>query len=140
MDIQLYLKNNNIRSTKGRQSIIKILMDSVEPVGAEYIYNKCKKEGKKVDLSTVYRTLDMLEDKDILTKFPLEDGTYNYILKEKWHKHTIKCELCHKEVEIDCPMIQLKEIIKNKTGFTVIDEQVKFQCLCDECNKNNKIK
>ncbi|KEH99056.1 Fur family transcriptional regulator [Clostridium botulinum] len=140
MNIEKYLKENNIRSTRGRKSILKILIESEEPLDAEYIYDKCRQNKEKVDLSTVYRTLELLEQKDVINKFPLDDGRYNYILKCKWHKHTIKCDFCNKEVEIDCPMIQIKEIIKNKTGFTLLDEEFKFRCVCEECKKDNKNK
>ncbi|KOC43942.1 Fur family transcriptional regulator, partial [Clostridium botulinum] len=52
MNIEKYLKENNIRSTRGRKSILKILIESEEPLDAEYIYDKCRQNKEKVDLST----------------------------------------------------------------------------------------
>ncbi|MCY6370960.1 Fur family transcriptional regulator [Clostridium ganghwense] len=139
MNIEMILKENNIRSTKNRIAIMKVLEESEASVTAEYIFEKCKEKGQKVDLSTVYRTFDLLEEKDILNKFDVGEGKYNYILKNKCHKHTIFCHLCHKEVQIDCPMIQVEEIIKSKTGFTFIEKEIKLRCICEECRMNQPL-
>ncbi|MCY6484537.1 Fur family transcriptional regulator [Clostridium aestuarii] len=138
MEIVLYFKENNIRKTKSRIIILNILQNSNKSVTAEYIFDKCKETGEKVDLSTVYRTLDLFQQKNILNKFDVGNGKYNYILKDKCHKHIIKCELCNKEIEIDCPMMQVEEIIRNKTGFTFIEKEIKLKCVCKQCRENKK--
>lgn len=138
MNVELYLKENKIRTTKSRRIIVQILEESENAVTAEYIYQRCKEYGEKLDLSTVYRTLDLFSEKEIVNKFPIDKGKYNYIFKDKWHKHILKCDCCNKEVEIDCPMLQIEEIIKNRTGFTLIEEEIKLRCICEECRKNKK--
>lgn len=138
MEVEMYLKDNEIRATKGRIIIVRILDESENSVTAEYIHEKCKEYGEKVDLSTVYRTLDLFCDKGIVKRFPIDHGKYKYVFKDKWHKHILKCDCCNREVEIDCPMVQIEEIIKNKTGFTLIEEEIKIRCICEECRKNKK--
>jgi Fur family ferric uptake transcriptional regulator len=102
----------------------------------EYIFEHCKEAGKLIDLSTVYRTLDTFESKDLVNKFDLGDGKYNYLLKEKAHKHIIECSCCHKEQEIDCPMVQIEELIKNKTGYTTMQHELKIKGICEDCKKD----
>lgn len=140
MDLETYLKNNNIKVTKGRLNILEILLNSEDALTVDYIYEQCKKRGLSIDLSTVYRTMEMLENKKIVDKFNLGEGKYNYKIRKEAHKHRLECSLCHKEVEIDCPMLQIEEIIKNKTGFTLMEHDLKIKGICDECktiqNKN----
>lgn len=140
MNIEKLLRENNIRVTKNRVTILKILEKNNKAVTADYIFEICKKNGDKVDLSTIYRTIDLLEEKDILNKFDTGEGKYNYILKNKCHKHILYCDLCHKKIEIDCPLIQVEEIVRNKTGFTFLEKEIKLKCICEECRRKKELK
>lgn len=143
MDYEALLRKRKIKVTRGRIVILKIIENSSQAISADNIYEQCRENGHNVDLSTVYRSLDLFEQKDIVEKFNLGDGKYNYKLKKHNHKHIIECSLCHKEVEIDCPMLPVEEIIKNKTGFVLIEHELKMKAVCEECmkalqGKNNK--
>ena len=138
MDIKLYLKENNIKITRARVFILGMLEKSEAAVSADYIFEKCKEDGGEIDLSTVYRNLELLEIKGILEKFDLGNGRYNYIIKGISHNHTLLCELCHKSVEIDCPMVQIQELIKNKTGFTLLEHDLKLRGICNDCRSKGK--
>jgi len=135
MDIILYLKENNIKVTKARKSILEIILSSEEAINANLIYLLLKKDNIKVDLSTVYRTLDLLESKKILNKFDLGNNMYNYTIIKNAHKHIIQCDLCHKEMVIDCPIPQIEEQIKAKTGITLTESHVYLKGICKECNE-----
>lgn len=139
MDVEKILRENKMRVTKNRISILKILDESDTGVTAEYIFKKARGEKEKIDLSTIYRTLEALDEKDVLNKFDIGEGKYNYILKNKCHKHTIYCHLCHKKIQIDCPLFQVEEIIKNKTGFTFVEKEIKLKCICEECRENETL-
>lgn len=135
MELQDFLKKYNIKVTKGRLSILNILLSESDAVSVDYIYEKCLEEGHAIDLSTVYRTMEIFESKNIVDKFSLGDGKYNYKIKKEVHKHTLECSLCHKEVEIDCPMVQIEELIKNKTGFTLMEHKLSIKGICEDCKK-----
>ena len=136
MDSILYLKNQKMKVTKGRIAIIDKLISSKNAVTVEDIFESCKENDELVDLSTVYRTVDNLESKDLVSKFDLGDGKYSYLLKEKVHKHIIECSCCHKKQEIDCPMVQLEELLKNKMGYSITQHEIKIKGICEECRKN----
>ena len=133
LDIVTILKDNKLKVTKGRIDILEVIINNNCRITAEYIYDQCKKKGNDINLSTVYRTLETLEDKEIINKFDLGDGKYNYVLKDNIHKHILQCNFCHKEVEIDCPMTQIELIIKNKTGFIPIEHELKIKGICEQC-------
>ncbi len=139
LEIKDCLKQYGIKATKGRINILDILCNNDGSISAEFIFEQCKHRKINIDLSTVYRSLELFEKKHIIRKFDLGQGKYNYMLKEEGHKHTLQCKLCHKKVEIDCPMQQIREIIKNSTGFASIDEELNtnLQGICEDC-KNIK--
>lgn len=135
---ETYLKQNRLKITKGRKSFIEILSLSEKAMSAEEIFNQYKNRGVDINLSTIYRNLELFEEKGIVDKFDLGDGKYNYVLKENGHTHIIQCELCHKEIEIDCPMIQIEENLKNKIGFTMMEHEIKIKGICNGCKKNEQ--
>ncbi|ADZ20002.1 Fe2+ or Zn2+ uptake regulation protein [Clostridium acetobutylicum] len=141
MDLKTYLKSHNIKITKCRLKILKILNNANDALTVETIYKICNDNGKFADLSTVYRSLDLFEEKNVVSKVDLGNGKYSYKIKGDTHKHVLKCNMCNKEIEIECPMDQVEEIIKNKTGFVLIDHELKMKALCKDCmDKSNNEK
>lgn len=139
MDVIQCLKQNNLKATKSRIKIMSIIYQSEQCLSAMDIYNKLDIESIDIDLSTVYRTLETLYNHKIVDKFDLGEGKYNYKLKEKGHKHLIECDICHKHVEIDCPMQQVQEYVKAKTGLTLLDSCVNLnRGICKDCSSENK--
>lgn len=145
-NIEEYLRKYNMKVTKPRINILEIFLHSDNVITAQDIFNQCKLKSVNIDLSTIYRSLDLFEDKKIIKKFDLGLNKSTYAIIRKKHKHIVQCKLCHKEVEIDCPMQEIEEIVKNKTGFVLSDEKLDFKLdgICEECRnkllkKNTKI-
>lgn len=130
------LNKNNIKVTKARINIYNILFNSDRALNADEIYKRCIEEGVDLNLSTVYRTLEIYEEKNIVDKVDLGDGHYYYSIKKHSHKHVVECSLCHKEVELNCPMQQFEELIKNQTGFTLLEHELVLKGVCKECKKD----
>lgn len=138
MEWKNYLRNKNIKITKGRIKILDILNKADKALNVQEIYDYCKNCGLNMDLSTVYRSIDLFEHNNILDKVDLGDGKYRYKVKCHNHKHILKCCICHKEIEIDCPMTQVEELIKNETGFVLVDHELKLKAMCKDCiSKHN---
>lgn len=135
MDWEQYLRDRKIKITKARVNVLDILTECDHALTVEDIYELFKLRGLSIDLSTIYRTLEILEDRDIVDKFDLGDGKYNYVIKKGVHKHILQCSLCHKQIEIDCPMLQIEELIRCKTGFTLVEHELKIKGVCEECKK-----
>ncbi len=129
------LKNKGIKITKGRTEILSILKNSENSLSAEKIYQIYKSNNININLSTVYRTLELFEEKEIIEKITLNDGVFSYKLKEKTHRHHLECDICHKEVEIPCPMLQIQELVQNATGFTLTDHDLVMKGVCKDCKK-----
>ncbi|MCR1935171.1 Fur family transcriptional regulator [Clostridium tepidum] len=131
------LKKNNLKVTKGRINILNILMVSNYSLDVESIVKKLQDRNIKLDLSTIYRTLEIFLNKDLIEKFDLGNAKYNFRFKRKKHTHTIQCKVCHKEVQIECPLFHIDEIVNKETGFSSIDHQLKIEGVCENCNKYN---
>lgn len=132
------LKSKGLKITKARVAILDMLSCSKLSLSADEIYEKCKLIGLNINLSTVYRCLESFEDKKIVDKFSNVDGICSYKLKGEEHKHLIRCNVCHKEVEIPCPMRQYEEIVEKETGFTLTEHNLVMNGVCKECRNKKK--
>ena len=134
MTWEIYLKEKGIRITAGRISILNIIQTSDKGLSAESIYTECKKQNNNLNLSTIYRTLELLEEKDVIKKINI-DGPAIYVLRRESHKHILQCDVCHKCVEIPCPMEEIEEAIKAKVGFSLTKHKLELNGICDDCKK-----
>ena len=135
MEVKEIFKANGVKVTKARLLIYDLLKESDRSVTADYIYSKCK----EINLSTVYRTLEVFLEKELVDKFELGDGKSSYKLKNRnIHKHILECDLCHKEIEVPCPMQQIEELLRNQTGFKVKEHNLTLKGICEECINNKK--
>ncbi|EJO5346267.1 transcriptional repressor [Clostridium botulinum] len=131
------LKNNKLKLTKGRINILSILIETPYSLDVDGIFKKLKDKNVSLNLSTVYRTLEIFENKDLIEKFDLGNSKYNFRFKRKKHTHTIQCKVCHKRVQIECPLFHLDEIVNKETGFSNIDHHLKIEGVCESCIKHN---
>ena len=135
MEPKEILKRKEIKITKGRIEILNILKNSENTLSAEKIHQIYRCNDININLSTIYRTLDLFEEKEITEKITLNDGVFSYKLKGSTHIHHLECDICHKEVEIPCPMLQVQEMVQNSTGFTLTDHDLFMKGVCKDCKK-----
>lgn len=130
------LKKYNMKITKARLTILQIFRQSTNSISAEEIYDLCKSNQEGINLSTVYRTLDLFVTKEIISKFNLGQGKDVYKLKKESHRHVLECSVCNEEIEIPCPMVQIEESLQNEMGFTLTEHSLKLKGVCSKCNNN----
>lgn len=63
MDIKTELNHHGIKSTRQREAILTILKDSDTPITINQIRESLDAVGEYMDLSTIYRVLDVFEQK-----------------------------------------------------------------------------
>lgn len=133
MSFEEVLKNNNLKITKGRKTILEILTEADKSLGVEAILKECKEKGVNINLSTVYRALEIFEKKGVVDRFTVNDGIASYKLKGKEHKHMLQCSICNKRVEVPCPMKQVEEMVETETGFLLTEHNLIMKGVCEEC-------
>ncbi|ATD54581.1 Fur family transcriptional regulator [Clostridium chauvoei] len=135
MEWTTFLKDRDIKVTKGRIALLNILENSESGLTADDLYEECKKQGKNLNLSTIYRSLELFEEKNVIKKTVLTDGPAVYSMKKESHEHILKCNICHKSVRVPCPIEQIEEIIKKQVGFSLTEHKLEMKGICDKCKK-----
>ena len=133
------LKTEGIRCTKQRLDILKVLVQQKKPLTAKEIHHKLKDSKINLRLSTIYRTLNLLEEKEFIKKLNLADDESKFELLVGPHHHHLVCVNCNEIVALDCPLQEFEEELGAKTGYEIQDHSIKFYGLCPNCqNKNNE--
>ena len=132
--IEDIFKKTSLKNTKQRCRILSVIKDAKEPITAEEIFRQLIIEDCKINLSTVYRTLHTLTDKNVLIKIVRGDGTAAYELNDLSHNHYITCCICNRSVLIeDCPIEDMSEKISKDTGFKVTGHSLQLTGICSGC-------
>ncbi|WP_313125395.1 Fur family transcriptional regulator [Proteiniclasticum ruminis] len=132
------LKKHSIKVTKPRMAIYELLEKEHTGIGADYIYSTLLKENHSINLSTVYRTLELFEEKNLIQKYDLGEKKYNFSLIRHGHHHIVECDSCHKVINLDCPMKQIEDLITKETGFHLTEHHLELKGICRDCLEKEK--
>ncbi len=137
-EIKEVLTTHELRYTKQREAIIQVLLQN-DPalISAEDILNQVIKEYPNLNLTTVYRTLDLLKSLNLVDKITNEDGLSHYKIScAIHHHHHIICTECGKTEMIDfCPMNTLAQLSEDK-GFALTNHRLELYGICSSCRYN----
>ncbi|MFH1286591.1 MAG: transcriptional repressor [Candidatus Magasanikbacteria bacterium] len=92
-----------------------------------------RKDLSHLDKVSVYRTLELFEDLDIIHTVTSLHGEVHYEVHGKKHHHHIVCSMCEKTACISCDVP--KRDIK---GFGHIHHSIIFTGLCTSCAAKTK--
>src|SRR5690554_1169222 len=109
--MNVLLSKSGLKKTKPRLMVLNVLQKASKPLTTEEIYLKCHKYYKTINLSTVYRILDIFLSKGLIIKPILKNNTTAcYTINHHNHKHYIVCQKCHKMIDIDfCPFTKFAD-------------------------------
>jgi len=124
-----------LRTSKNCEIILEIIKNSREPISAENIFLELKNQGKSVSLSTIYRALDTLTSRDIITKTHLlTDNTARYTLNKANHDHYFVCLECNKLINIgSCQLKTFMNSLQENNDFEITGHKFELYGYCAEC-------
>jgi Fur family ferric uptake transcriptional regulator len=132
------LQERDIRLTKGRRTIVRSLGLADGPRSASDLYESI---GDSVPLSSIYRTLAVLEDAGVVSPHYSTKGITRYELAE-WlmgHHHHIVCVECGQvedieiDDEIEAELESLVARIGNEVPFSPQDHALEIEGQCSRC-------
>ena len=139
-DLRGRLSEKKYKMTPQRKEILQIFIDSKEGehLSAEEVYDLLKEKDFDFGLATVYRNVELLNKLGILNKIEFGDGRTRYELSTSdpqlhQHHHLI-CLNCKKIIEFEEDLLDdLEAHISQKSGFQILNHEVKFFGYCSEC-------
>lgn len=131
------LTEQGYKNTRSRRAILNILEHSDRPLTAEDIFIKAREYGSMVNLSTIYRNLELMEKNNLIEKTIINDGKARYELSGEKHRHHLVCINCNKMVTIEnCPLEKLAKEVGHTTKFDITGHRLELYGVCPECKKS----
>ena len=131
------LREVGYRLTPQRMLIISIIHDSRGHVSAEEIHERVKELYPFVDISTVYRTLQLLKRLHIVTETDLGGGSVRYELSQQERHHHLVCRRCGKTFPLDDDLIEpLRSALMKAHGFAADMEHFAIFGRCRACRSD----
>lgn len=135
--IQGSLKKRGIRLTRQRLVLLKLIDQSGQHLDAEQLYERAKRIDPKINRVTVYRTLKLLKEGQLVDELDLmhyEGDQHYYETRMKQEHAHIVCLRCGKVEEFyGEPLNRLRRQIESHFGFQILVARTEVGGYCSHC-------
>lgn len=129
------LRQKGLKLTPQRRIVVDVIRDAEDHLATEEIIARVQDRMPEVHKSTIYRTLDLLEETGCVFKSKLGDHFIYHHAEEGRHHHLV-CSKCGKTIECDEELFAtVEKSLAEKYGFSVNFKHLVISGLCEECKK-----
>ncbi|MEX1279246.1 MAG: Fur family transcriptional regulator [Acidimicrobiia bacterium] len=137
-EVATRLREHDVRYTRGRQTVVTALANADGPLSAAELHDEL---GDDVPLSSLYRTLTVLESAEVAVPHFGARGVTRYELAE-WlagHHHHLVCTDCGSVEDVDIPsgveerVEVIVRAIADPAGFRPTGHELEISGLCRRC-------
>ncbi len=127
------LRASGGRITPARRALVSALLSSHSHATAEDLAEIVQRSHPDVHQSTIYRTLDALEELGIVDHVHLGHGRAVYHLADDPHQHLV-CEACGHVLEVpDAIFADLATQLQERFAFTLRPNHFAVLGRCEDC-------
>jgi Fur family ferric uptake transcriptional regulator len=135
-----FLKQRSLRHTPERFMVLDEIYDSGDHVDADELYLRLKQKGNRVSRATVYNTLDLLLECDLVVRhqFGKNQAKYERAYSYWQHDHLI-CLDCNQVMEFCDPRLQsIQEMVAEIYHFEIKHHSLNLYGHCQRLACPNK--
>lgn len=130
------LSEQGYKLTRQRKAVVEVVTHAHTRLSAAEVFAKAQRVCPDLGLTTVYRTLEILEQMGVIRRVHLDDGCEGFAPASAEHGHHLICSRCQETIEFeDCNMTSLLRRVAEQTGFTIEQHWLELVGLCPKCQK-----
>lgn len=135
------IADRGMRMTDQRRIIAQVIESSTDHPDVEELYRRSSSIDSNISISTVYRTVRLFEDLDIIEKHEFRDGRARYeSIPDEHHDHLIDLRSGHVIEFRNARIEALQEEIARELGYELVDHRLELYAVplakSDEGNEN----
>ena len=130
------LGRQGYRLTPQRLMILSAIENSNNHISAEEIYAQVIAKYPNVNISTVYRTLELLKRLNLITETDFGEGRVRYHPAEKGRHHHLVCQECQATIDLDKSLLAaLKNTLVQEYNFIPDLRHLAILGRCVQCRR-----
>jgi len=130
------LQEIGYRLTPQRMMILEAIADSGGHISAEEIHEQVRVAYPYLDISTVYRTLDLLKTLHLVSETDMGRGHAQYELLSKGLHHHLICTECGRILDMENSFLDpLRLAIEEEYDFHAETEHLAIFGICGDCKQ-----
>ncbi|MCD6359039.1 MAG: transcriptional repressor [Dehalococcoidia bacterium] len=132
-----YLKTIQGHSlTSQRHLLLELIGEAHGHIDAKELYQRAINRGESISLATLYRSLNLFKQLDLIDEHHIGRGCRCYEIKQAIeHQHTV-CKCCGKVFDFKSNLIRkLVDEVQREQGFDVSSVTLCLEGCCEQCRK-----
>jgi Fe2+ or Zn2+ uptake regulation protein len=127
------LKAAGHKLTLPRRAVLEVLESSHEHLNHTQILAEGQKIYPLLSRATVYRTMELLVELNLMRPLYLNDPTQRFVAALGGHHHLV-CSGCGVIIEFEhCPADQMAQQLAEEHNFQIHSHLLEFKGVCAEC-------
>ena len=125
--IEILCVEKGLKMTEQRRIIARVLSESSDHPDVEQVYRRATAIDPRISIATVYRTVRLFEEANILERHDFRDGRARYEeIPEQHHDHLIDIqsgrviEFQNEEIE------RLQRVVAERLGYRLVDHRLEL--------------
>ena len=136
-----FIRRKGLRRTSQRDTIAKAAFSKDEHFTADELFDRARKLDSETSRATVYRTLSLLVEAELLREIDLGENQTTYdpnFLDKPSHNHLV-CIDCGRVVEFeDSHLDLLNDCVTRRLGFKPVRQSIKIEANCEQLRLNGR--
>lgn len=115
-----------LKMTGQRKTILQVLDESMDHPSVEVVYERARKADPSISIATVYRTLNLLDEMDLIVRHEFKENFSRYEINMEHHHHLIDLET-GRVIEFQNEELEhLKHRIAEELGYDLVDHRLEL--------------
>lgn len=126
MNLEQRCTDAGLKMTGQRKVILKVLEEAEDHPSVEAVYDRAKKMDDSISMATVYRTLNLLDELDLVVRHEFNESFSRYEINMEHHHHMIDLETGDVVEFQDEELERVKHRIAEELGYDLVDHRLEL--------------
>lgn len=119
-------EEKGLKMTGQRRTIARVIAEAEDHPDVETVYRRATERDPRISIATVYRSLKLFEDANVLVRHDFGEGRARYEETGDHHEHLIDIESGEVIEFFNAELEAMKERVANELGYELVDHRLEL--------------